>query len=290
LLFCLKLVNIKKDEKKYKNNNFMKGLDMSSTCNCNFSSSCNFKIGSDTNGEKPHFEETNIAILRNNENLASPRVAKELIIYSTKDKNLSELCCFDLIFKTSGKKESELIIFQNRLASISRLAKDNNCRIIVGLDEPGGAYGILSYKGFHICTLDPKESSDLKSITIKIKTYIGSVSKTNLCNVYEKILPKELSKGYYFLDLEASKKLDPKFTSRGSILTFLENTPFISLQIRASHTPKWLNSFITLAKLKLEVTSLKEGLTLEISHLPGRPENELLGQNFLMSESCTCSG
>ena len=214
--------------------------------------------------------------------LAGPSTASEVLVYARNETgwNVTERHDFTL------RDCSGLAQFRASMHSLA--GKLDSCRILIGTQDNGASYSILDSRGFFICRMDGFDPAALERVRSHImgmrqKSFAGTQSKTTV------VLPKEELSGYFFLDINEEKSMDPRFTSKESLLTFFQTTPFTQLRIACDHSPRWLEAFVQLANLDMKKEATESGmLSISINHQPGHDDTELTGTTSFDSGGCAC--
>lgn len=162
--------------------------------------------------------------------------------------------------------------------------------ILVGTALTGAFYGILAARGVKIYEMDGDGDFNASEIANEILTLSGGVIECHKTPVL--LAPTELSPGVYFLDIEEAKKFNACFSSQMEVLSFFETTPFESLELKCSHFPHWLKSFLAISgipKLSVSESPLGDGhISVVIRHEPGASASELTGTRWFVGGGCGC--
>ena len=162
------------------------------------------------------------------------------------------------------------------------------CRIVVGAEDHGAPYGVLDKMGFYICMMDRFEPMALEGVRKGVLAAVQQTTKPQ-CGMLPGSRPREIAPGRFFLDMCEAKITDPLFTARESILVFVETKPFVQLQVRCEHEPRWLPSFALVTGLEITREELESGLKLITVRQPAdRDADALLGQKWFDGTGCSC--
>ncbi|MBB5141968.1 Fe-only nitrogenase accessory AnfO family protein [Desulfovibrio intestinalis] len=213
--------------------------------------------------------------------LAAPPTASVVSVYARSEEG--------------WQPESEIAFVLSGLESLGVLREkiDNlvqtlgACRILLGTDDNGALYGMLDAMGFNICIMDRFDALALEAVRGSVLNALRSPAAPSSRPAAS--TPREIAPGRFFLDMVEAKEADPLFTSREAILVFFEKKPFIQLQVRCDHPPRWLDSFALLTGLEARKEILESGLTLlTINHPEGRDHATLTGQKWFDAGGCSC--
>lgn len=162
------------------------------------------------------------------------------------------------------------------------------CRIVVGAEDHGAPYGVLDKLGFYVCMMDRFDPLALDGVRKGVLAAVQQAARPQ-CGLLPTSRPREIAPGRFFLDMGEAKLTDPLFTARESILVFFETTPFIQLQIKCDHEPRWLASFLLVTGLTVEREDLESGLSLVTVRHPAEHEADaLVGQKWYDGVGCSC--
>lgn len=111
-----------------------------------------------------------------------------------------------------------------------------SCHIIAGLGINGIAFNVFNKLGFKIFDITALNQEVLDGIAEELlQESINQNSNPILAAPVETDTP-----GYYELDLIALQRTHPEVSSKKALQPFLKDTPFVSLTLRCSHLPPWL--------------------------------------------------
>lgn len=121
------------------------------------------------------------------------------------------------------------------------LAMTEDSHIIVCAEISGIPFTAFDMAGYCIFTSDKVDGHMLDGILedIKVSDEKARMQEAQLKNA----APAETeTPGVYYLDLIALQKEYPQISSKKALQDFLENTPFLELQLVCAHIPPWLEN------------------------------------------------
>lgn len=128
--------------------------------------------------------------------------------------------------------------FRDRLRGLID-AVGEDCRILAGRNISGLAFNVFDRMGFYI--FDIIEISDACFDGILSDIEAGDEAARIRRETLENARPVETdTPGHYYLDLIMLQDSNPDVSSKKAIRTFLEDTPFLELELRCSHLPPWM--------------------------------------------------
>lgn len=218
-------------------------------------------------------------------NLAAPPLAREVVIYVRDNGDWSE----DRRHAFALPRDAGLAELREEVHGLADSLE--NCRIMVGLEDNGAPYGILDKLGFYICMMDKFDLRALEGVRDGVLAALQAPAPSCRGSRPAVSRPREIAPARYFLDMVEAKETDPMFTAREAILVFVETTPFIQLQIKCEHEPRWLAGFTTVAGLEVEREDLESGLRLlTVRHPAGRDIATLTGRKWFDGGGCASCG
>lgn len=134
------------------------------------------------------------------------------------------------------------------------------CKILVAQGITGIPYYVFDKMGFAIFEA-PSVSKEL------LDEVIAEVDKNEKTLAADSLLPRapvEVTDGCYYLDFLLLEQAHPEVTTKQALLPFLEETPFISLTLRISHVPPWLEFGRYTEKLEMQVKELKDAVMVTL--------------------------
>ena len=145
-------------------------------------------------------------------------------------------------------RESETIVFKPDLSggiatireSITSIIREfNTCKIIITKSLTGLPYQIFDQAGFIICE---SENFDLDLLNAIQSDLISIDEETNADELLLSNTPAETDEpGHYFIDLTKVQKKHPEMSSKMSLLPFLKDSPFYTLEVVCDHIPPWFD-------------------------------------------------
>jgi Fe-only nitrogenase accessory protein AnfO len=148
----------------------------------------------------------------------------------------------DWVDSTNGlnevrKKYKNLI---NRLGS---------CKIILVKEAVGIPYSVFYTEDFSIWELQGDPLDYLDEIIRKEQEHeIEAEAKSEV--------GKELSKGYYLIDLHELEITNPEMSSKKAIIPYLDNQEVESIEVHCCHVPPWLMKLENKGEIKLQVNEI----------------------------------
>ncbi|MGB8452199.1 MAG: Fe-only nitrogenase accessory AnfO family protein [Anaerocolumna sp.] len=145
---------------------------------------------------------------------------------------------------------------RKKLEDVIKELKD--CKIIVGKSITGLVYNVFNNAGFIISEADGFHVSILDELYADVLEEMDALkAEKELNNVPTSPVETEI-KGNYFFDFDLLKKSDLPYTSKNTILPFLNTTPFCQLEILCDHVMPWFESEMKKRNLTYTVTELGE--------------------------------
>lgn len=146
-----------------------------------------------------------------------------------------------------GELRRELLRLASELA---------DCKIIVGKSFSGLPYHIFDKLGFAIFEAESCGPAVLDQILLDVHGEPQERRAAAVTGPAETDVP-----GIYFLDLIALQKQNPGISSKMALQPFLEETPFVRLDLICAHLPPWVESLAQSRKLQLTAETLEPGKT-----------------------------
>jgi len=191
--------------------------------------------------------------------------------------NENDLCTFaaakylKILDKTNGTWQCEklLPLDLNAINTTELRTKIRNiidsipeCKILLSADISGIPYYIFDKMGFAIF----ESPSETQEILNEIITETKNNQKELASETAIPCTPTEITDGCYFLDYVLLESKYPEMTTKKVLLPFLETKPFISLSVRLSHLPPWLEFGEYANKMEISTTKESEGVLVNIRH------------------------
>ncbi len=174
------------------------------------------------------------------------------------------------VFQKTEQKwilREELILpelFIGSLAEIRRgletvVKEIRDCKLIVGKSITGLVFQVFNSAGFIISETDVFDSAILDDLYSDILKEIDAFQAEQEADKIP-VAPEETEiKGDYFFDFNLLKSSDLPYTSKSTILPFLNSTSFNRLEIICDHVMPWFGAEMKKRKLNFTVTKIKEG-------------------------------
>lgn len=136
------------------------------------------------------------------------------------------------------------------------------CKILLSAGISGIPYHIFDKMGFSIFEASDENNNLLNEIIADVINNQQELASENLIPR----TPIEITDGCYYLDYMLLESKHPEVTTKKALLPFLDNTPFISLSVRCSHLPPWLEFGEYARNLEITTKQAVEGLLVNIRH------------------------
>lgn len=118
------------------------------------------------------------------------------------------------------------------------ILKLDDCKIIASVSINGLIYNVFDRMRFAVFEIKDIDNSILDKIIADIYSSLHNINN----NVSVPTTPVETTDGIYYLDLIKLQNAYPDISSKKALRTFINNTPFIRLDIICSHVPTWLKA------------------------------------------------
>lgn len=175
-------------------------------------------------------------ILDKNHNLAKLQEANTLLIYKRQDMlwkvhneiNINNMC------------NGTIPVVRENLSKLIKSLRD--CRIIVGNNITGIVYHVFNQEGFIISELNSFQESMLESIYHEISNEMLEMKEEMESSKKSPTRPYETNrKNHYFFDFNLLKNSNASYTSKSTIIPFLNSTTFEQLEIICDHIMPWFH-------------------------------------------------
>lgn len=193
------------------------------------------------------------AILDENDRITEMNNAKKLSVFHKTEQNwiLREEIILPELFKDN------LTEIRRGLESVVKEIRD--CKLIVGKSITGLVFQVFNSAGFIISETDVFDMAILDNLYSDILKEIDAFQAEQEADKIP-VAPAETDiKGNYFFDFNLLKSSDLPYTSKSTILPFLNSTSFNRLEIICDHIMPWFEAEMKKRKLNFTVTKIKEG-------------------------------
>ncbi len=136
----------------------------------------------------------------------------------------------------------------------------NGCEVLAGGSLVGIPFSVFDRAGLHIF--------EISAITYEVFDGIFQETQASdaAINTREAVIsnarPKETgTPGFYFLDLISLQSEYPEISSKKAMADFLENTPFLELNLICRHIPPWIEGS---GKYRIDVVQAGNGIVKAI--------------------------
>nr|WP_312290389.1 Fe-only nitrogenase accessory AnfO family protein [Clostridium chromiireducens] len=164
----------------------------------------------------------------------------------TKDKYLWKTKKVILINRTSGEKGINGI----RQEYKNVLSEMEDCKIIVVSKAFGIPYSVFYMEDFSIWELEGNPFDYLDEI-IERELEQEELDKKEI------EIAREISEGYYFIDLQELELTNPEISSKKAIIPYLEKEDVKKIEVHCCHVPPWLISRKENGEISLEINEIK---------------------------------
>ena len=123
----------------------------------------------------------------------------------------------------------------------------------------GLIYNVFDRMRFAIFEIDSLDDSMLDKIIADIHHNFHEMNN----NVPTVTTPVETTSGIYYLDLIKLQNAHPDISSKKALRSFIDNKPFVRLDLVCSHIPAWLKS--PEYDKKLDIATRRSGSSLLVS-------------------------
>lgn len=147
---------------------------------------------------------------------------------------------------------------------IGKGVKERNCNHIIGKEIVGIPYHMLCKSGLEVFEADEISNQLFQEIYEDFM-----MKKEEAPEVIEMVPPNPIpldDEGNYILDFVRAIKCHPELSSKKMLLPFLTNDLFFSLLIRCEHIMPWLDEFIKIHELSMNVKRENGGYDILITH------------------------
>ncbi|MDR0918083.1 MAG: hypothetical protein LBM93_02370 [Oscillospiraceae bacterium] len=186
------------------------------------------------------------------------------------DGNISEFfnaVCFDIYEKkTDTWSVINKISFPKIEPNIPKILRKNteellstvtDCSVIASKGLRGIPYSVFDMAGFHIFEIQEINSEILDEIVDDVRS--ANITKTENKEIITSSFPTETAvAGVYELDLVALQEKFPEISSKKALLDFMNNTPFMYLNLICKHIPPWIENS---GKYNIEIKYADKDLT-----------------------------
>lgn len=193
------------------------------------------------------------AILDENNQITEMTKAKKLSVFHKKEQKWTlreEVLLPDLL-------GGSVVDIRKVLDNIIQGIKD--CKFIVGKSITGVVYQILNNAGFIISEVDAFNTENLDSLYADIMKAVYDYQQEDEKNNIPTAPVETELKGNYFFDFNLLKSSGLPYTSKSTILPFLNSTSFNRLEIICDHVMPWFEAEMERRNLRYSVTKIKEG-------------------------------
>ena len=160
-------------------------------------------------------------------------------------------------FAFSGIKTAQEIRDKTR----NLILKLDDCKIIASAAVNGLIYNVLDRMRFAIFEIESLDAAMLDKIVNDLYNNLHNINT----GAAVPTSPVETANGIYYLDLIKLQHAHPDISSKKALRSFLDNTPFIQLDLVCSHIPAWLNTAEYAEKLVITTRSSGTSLLVSIS-------------------------
>ena len=136
-----------------------------------------------------------------------------------------------------------------------------NCNILVSQGITGIPYYVFDKMGYAIFEATSYDNNLLNEIILEVEKNREELKEDSLLPRQ----PIEITDGNYFLDFFLLEKKHPELTTKQVLLPFFDTTPFMSLSIRISHLPPWLEFGEYAQKFDIMTKNLDEAIMVILS-------------------------
>ena len=144
---------------------------------------------------------------------------------------------------------------------LGRIIKElKDCRIIVGKSITGLVYNVFNGAGFIISELEEFNIQVLDELYSDIQKELEAVYAEQEASKIPTAPVETKEKGKYFFDFNLLKHSDLPYTSKSTILPFLNTTTFHQLEILCDHVMPWFDQEMKKRNLTYTVTDLTGGI------------------------------
>jgi hypothetical protein len=117
----------------------------------------------------------------------------------------------------------------------------SDCDVIAGKEIRGIPYSVFDMAGLHIFEIENVSNEILDEISADVRS--ANIIKTENKKILTSAVPIETAvAGVYELDLAALQEKFPEISSKKALLDFMNNTPFLYLNLTCKHVPPWIEN------------------------------------------------
>jgi Fe-only nitrogenase accessory protein AnfO len=192
-------------------------------------------------------------ILDENNHISEMREAKKLSVFQKTEQNwnlLMEVTIPDIL-------NGSIADIRDGLGKVIMELKD--CKIIVGKSVTGLVFNIFNGAGFIISELDEFDIQVLDELYSDIQKELEAVYAEQEAARIPTAPVETGEKGSYFFDFNLLKQSELPYTSKSTILPFLNATTFHQLEILCDHVMPWFDQEMKKRNLTYTVTDLTGG-------------------------------
>ncbi len=196
-------------------------------------------------------------ILDDNERITVMNNAKKIsVFYKTEQKwLLREELILPELFNGSLTE-----IRRGLEAVVKEIRKEiRDCKLIVGKSITGLVFQVFNSAGFIISETDVFDMAILDNLYSDILKEIDAFQAEQKADKIPAAPVETEIKGNYFFDFNLLKSSDLPYTSKSTILPFLNSTSINRLEIICDHVMPWFEDEMKKRKLNFTVTMIKEG-------------------------------
>ena len=135
-----------------------------------------------------------------------------------------------------------------------------DCKILLSAGIAGIPYYVFDKMGFSIFEAACVSDNLLNQITSDVAHNKEDLASESLISR----TPLEITDGCYYLDYLLLESKSPEITTKKALLPFFDSTPFLSLTVRLSHLPPWLEFGEYANKYEITSKTSDNGLLLTI--------------------------
>jgi Fe-only nitrogenase accessory protein AnfO len=117
----------------------------------------------------------------------------------------------------------------------------SDCEIIAGKQFSGIPYSVFDMGGLNIFEIENLSENILDELVADVKN--SQIEKNENAEIITSAVPHETSiEGIFELDLVKLQEKFPEISSKKALKDFLENTPFVQLNLICRHLPPWIEN------------------------------------------------
>lgn len=189
--------------------------------------------------------EKKIAVLWDQEKkIASIQEADELVLYYFSEGKWF----FEKSLNITGLFAGGVAQIRNKTIEIIR--ELGECRIIAGRNITGVIYNVLDSEGFIISELDELAEEQLDLLYTQIVIQLKEIEREKKEEILVPTAPLETEvKGDYFFDFSLLKNSTANYSSKSTIIPFLNTVDYKHLEIICNHVMPWFEEEMKKRKL-----------------------------------------